>query len=662
MTLFPASSPGSINADGTDDFGGRLLKSVTPATPLLDSLFTVLFLSCAGSFLAGNLLMLNWQVAYSSALLALPCMSLLVVLYAASRASGSLAWGALAMFAVVLLVVWLRQPILARAFFVAVVAVAAFYAIRVWKPCEVGWPMIALMVVATVATSFSFFGNYSFFDNLHVARSGLIHKDEIFDAAIAAMIKNYGVPSVGLHGLVELPYHFGSHCLAAAVSVISGQGTFEAYGVLTEGFYMPLLIFSVVVVAASVAQQRTVSWGPVLAVACLCMSAGPHLFSRWAFMGWYINSESAIFSLSLLLLGLPLLFLQSLRWSDLAAVALLSAVLTYTKPPTAAIYAGLWGARWLFVSGIRGRASFAAAALAIAALACVALLVNESDELPHSFSILDYVRRCSWLGVHIDDLWAAISAGLLPSLKTATLAGIALVSFFLFHFFASWMVLGIILWRHGWGALWSMPVAVFTWASLLGGAAFVVFFVRANASDVTWFTIPSHFVALPALAYWGGEFVLSRLRNERAVVVALIAVICLLSYKSFYRKSLWAPLFAGEERSVLVDSLLRIRTETPIATVMRTGPDVHELQPVCYGKNRTPWNTAFPFIFPAISERPWIGVVRPEDPKDPYDQNYGYHRYEIDKATGKPAISPRLLPGMTIIDWVLPTDLLNKQN
>jgi len=80
--------------------------------------------------------------------------------------------------------------------------------------------------------------------------TGGVHRDAPYHAGIAAMIKNYGVVSTGLHGLVETPYHIFSHALAAGLSLLSGRRVLEVYGVAPSVFFIPILIFSAVACAA----------------------------------------------------------------------------------------------------------------------------------------------------------------------------------------------------------------------------------------------------------------------------------------------------------------------------------------------------------------------------------------------------------------------------
>ena len=43
---------------------------------------------------------------------------------------------------------------------------------------------------------------------------------------------------------------------------------------------------------------------------------------------------------------------------------------------------------------------------------------------------------------------------------------------------------------------------------------------------------------------------------------------------------------------------------------------------------------AQPFVFPAVSERPWMGVITPNNGKCSY-QNYGYQQYKINPDTNQ---------------------------
>ena len=86
--------------------------------------------------------------------------------------------------------------------------------------------------------------SYTSFNMIKRLAADRIAQDTLFHSSIAAMLKNYGVTSTGLHGLVEIQYHVFSHWLYAGVSRLSGVSVFEVYGIIPFLFFIPLLLFS----------------------------------------------------------------------------------------------------------------------------------------------------------------------------------------------------------------------------------------------------------------------------------------------------------------------------------------------------------------------------------------------------------------------------------
>ena len=94
--------------------------------------------------------------------------------------------------------------------------------------------------IALFAMSMS---NYVGFNTIKSIYNGQVDQDTLFHTAIAAMLKTYGVPSIGLDGLVPIKYHIFSHMLYAGVSKISGASVFSVYCCFTKMFLIPLFFW-----------------------------------------------------------------------------------------------------------------------------------------------------------------------------------------------------------------------------------------------------------------------------------------------------------------------------------------------------------------------------------------------------------------------------------
>ena len=66
------------------------------------------------------------------------------------------------------------------------------------------------------------------------------HRDTIWHASIAGMIKTYNLPSIGIDGLLTYHYHILSHFFSAKLSQILNVSTFKFYTLLFPIIFIPL--------------------------------------------------------------------------------------------------------------------------------------------------------------------------------------------------------------------------------------------------------------------------------------------------------------------------------------------------------------------------------------------------------------------------------------
>ncbi len=626
------------------------------AQETLDILFAALLLTAFGSFIAGNLLLLESAVLWATAPVTLYCIALLLVYYAATSLVG-LPWATALIWLAIVGLVWLRHPLVVNVAFWAASTAAAVFALRNLRIERPAIWTVMLMAILGVATSFSSFGVYTYFDNLNVARSGLIHKDVLFHSAIAAMIKNYGVVSTGLHGLVETPYYVLSHCVAALGSLVSGRGTFEVYGVLTFVLLIPLVIFAAAACAVAIDERCKQQLPLVWVMVCVLLVVCPAIFGAWQLRDYFFMSESYMLSVAILMLALPLLFVKRLGVREIVVLGLLTAVMAYTKASTAVIFVGLAGSRWLILAKGRSGSDLGLFAALVSVLALFVFGITGAADTAHSWGLLDYVRRTSWQGKAVTEVWNSLLSGRGPTLSIALLATASVVTFFAFHFILSWVVVVGSILRRGWTTLWREPAVVYSWAAILGGSLFVLFFVRTNASDVYWFTNISFFVSLPVVAAGAARRLEMFPVKQWFLLLVGMGVVAAFSYTSYYKNSRWAPLRSVKHKSALVEALVSIRSNEPVNVVMKAPRHAWGWEPVLWGTQ--PWYTAAPFFYPAISERSWINVIRPEKRGDPY-KDYTFAAYEIDLLHGGVTSPPVLAPEMTLVESLLPKAPINQ--
>lgn len=334
-----------------------------------------------------------------------------------------------------------------------------YVAIRFLRVERKHWSVLILMAVIATVTILALAMDYTTFDMLPRLHAGNVHQDTLFHASIAAMIKNYGIASTGLHGLVETPYHTFSHALMAGISLFSNMGVIEVYGVANSVLFAPILIFSITAFCGKLDRTHQLPLPRVWAVGCLALVVMPFLFSRWAVSPSYFVSESYLVALSMLMLGLALLFKQRLTLSDLVAVALLAAMIA--KASVGLMFVGLWFARFIFLRSPRMLWVFAAGLLTALATGLVVIHVAQTASGSMPVDPLHFIRTYSFVGSDLSTAGKAVLAGTLPSGLTLILALAALGSFFVLHFLLSWVVIGQVAYRSGLDSVLKSPLALF---------------------------------------------------------------------------------------------------------------------------------------------------------------------------------------------------------
>ena len=117
---------------------------------------------------------------------------------------------------------------------------------------------------------------------------------------------------------------------------------------------------------------------------------------------------------------------------------------------------------------------------------------------------------------------------------------------------------------------------------------------------------------------------------------------CLLDGRNFYSASVLYPARYAPKQSTFIDSLIEVRQTTPLNAVLRPDEEAFAHNPVARC-------TSQPFVFPAVSERPWVDVIVARN--DCLYEGYLYGQYGITKSQQIVAVQPRLLPGMAIVSW-----------
>ena len=425
-----------------------------PAQQLLSA---AVLLTAVGVFVVDNLLRPSREVLLDSLPIAAVCLGVLGFLCAAARLLGSIEWGIVACFGLLLGAVFGPHAISAPVAAVLLVLGLADTLRRLRLPRRELMRATGMAATAT-ATIVLTLNPYTSFDMIARLHAGSVRLDTLYHASIGAMIKNYGVVSTGLNGLVPTPYHALSHALYAAISLLSTQPVIEAYGVASWLLFAPLLIFSATACSVMLCGRRPIDAAAAWIAACVLLTLAPAAFGRWGLWKPYFTSESYLVSLTLLLLTLPLLYRRAPQHKDYLLLVILTSAAAAAKASVGFMIIGLYALRSLLLrnGGARRPDALVLLAMAVAtALVAYDSVVTNSDVV--SLGPVHFIAHYSYLGKYLTAVHDALRiAGSIP-LRTWALAMIAVASFVVFHFAVSWTVIADAVRQQGPAALLDDP-------------------------------------------------------------------------------------------------------------------------------------------------------------------------------------------------------------
>ena len=195
------------------------------------------------------------------------------------------------------------------------------------------WALLTVMAVATGLYLFVTVNNlgYAGVYTPEQAVLGLLNHDTRFHSAIAFLIQNFGVPSLGVDGAVPIKYHFGSHVWVAGMGRLWGSEPLWTYGATVPVVLVPMLLSSLIHAGISLDRARK---PPVayIALGILMLFIADNV-------GWnsYYVSESYTLAIIAMMLALPALASFSDRkdgltqWSALGVALALVPVLMACK-------------------------------------------------------------------------------------------------------------------------------------------------------------------------------------------------------------------------------------------------------------------------------------------------------------------------------------------
>jgi len=613
--------------------GGNLLELQNIPKAQVQTLFLTLILSSVGIYIGGSL-GLGFDLLISTLPIAIICWSLISLLYLLVLWGRSLAWALILIYTSLLLLVWQRNELSILIFKFLIFISLILGALSLAKRGQIDWIKLIVAAITTVATIMACENIYTTFDMIERAHAGTVHKDTLFHVSISAMIKNYGVVSTGLSGLVETPYHVLSHYLFAAISLLSGQPVLEVYGVLPSVLFAPLIPLSIVWV---VLKLHKINNSPLdyWVATCLLLAFVPLLFTGWAVRDSFWVSESYLVSLGIFLCGMPYLFKEYLTVSDRILVIFIAVLAAIAKAPVGLAYIFLWGLRvvvmpkpksWILDFGML------LLGMAVVVLAVLPTIEHADQASGLSIWLFDFIGRYTWLGQMVihESVHDVLSSG---SLWLIFVGILAVGSFIVIHFILSWIVMAQLHAKLRQLAFKS-PMFLYVGATILAGL-FVAVFLKIPGGSAYYITNISLFFALPScaavLGYSIGKLSTARFKSFSSIMLLALVFI---DIRVFLNKGLIDSHEAEIPPNPLVTRLEAIRDNQSLDHIWHSPKGSNEGNPIrlC---------TAQPFLFPAISERPWVGLLR-TDASCEY-KYYGYSKYNVVAESAAPQESSELI-------------------
>lgn len=617
-----------------DWFGWSFIDSVDLDDERLNYLFVSLICTTLGVYVGANLIVRTEAVLLMSTRVTLASLGIIALFYTFSRVLGNLGCGLIFTYgALWACVYWRDIGAYALYSFMGVSAVYCFVKLR--GQAQLGLQALIGGFIGAVTILF-IEQAYTSFDITSKVLAGSVHQDTLFHASIAAMIKNYGVVSTGLNGLVPISYHTLSHAFFAALSIVSHTSILDSYGVGTWTLFAPLLIFSVVASIAILDRAKALDVHRLWATTCLALVGFPYLFSKWLVWESYFISESYMISLGIFMLTLPLLLKREPSKADILLIFLGASLMTDAKGSVGLVFVSLWLCRLLVIPEERKNVSF----LGVIA-SCVGFYfaaINSASSAADSFvniGWLDFFTRYGSGGACVANGCNPFSAGL--PLSTRLDLVVLLISFFLLHFAASFILIFIALIEGGLKLTIGSPIIVYVIASTLLGVT-VIITLRIPGGSVYYFSNVAMFVSLPlliALFSFGSQ----RCINRASFLLFVLFIVLLVKFPIILGSI--SKEKASSTQHGLIEELMSIRTNSSKSYVFRNGytDNLMSNSPIsdC---------AAQPFLYPAISERPWTNVI--DHRGGCRYMYYGYDAYSIPSETDKDMPQPTLPDGMTV--------------
>ena len=636
------------NVDFTykNEYGTKINYSTDIDNSLSDSTFAALVLTSIFVFIGGNLLLLDKTSLISSSKILLTSISFYLLFFTLSRVTKNLIWGLVITYLIILLIVFFKNDTSILFYFIFIFFCLFYF----FKNFELSIFYRKDIIIMSLTSSLLILGcmhSYTSFDMLNRISRGHIHQDTLFHSSISAMIKNYSTVSTGLNGLVATPYHAMSHALFAGISLLSGIGVVEVYGIAPFLIFSPILVFSIVssyiIIKKSSVFDIPIIWNCVSVILII----SPILFSNWAVSDNFSVSESYLVSLGLFSLGLPFLYKLDLSLSDKILVIILATMIAQSKASVGLVYLGLSFVCSFFFrhKKIFSEIFFLCILFLIVCASLYKIASAENDSNAISFFPFHFIRTYSLYGYQLSAFINSFPYKIFKlSLNTIFLSFFAFISFVFIHFIFFWTIVINEYKQNKLNVIFKNPLFLYSFTSFVIGFIIIsLFFIPGGSAG--YFSNVSFFISIPIaielLLYLSKKYF-----NLRKVLLFSCISVFLMGMPGFFQKSILNPKrkIKIEDCSFVTD-LYNSRNNNIINIAFISDDSLYERNPITFC-------SAKPFIYPALSERPWVGIIQSTNGCEYY--NYGYSNYGFDSYTGLKykILFPELKNKLSMVKWI----------
>jgi hypothetical protein len=421
--------------------------------------------------------------------------------------------------------------------------------------------------------------------------NGVGSTDTLYHASISAMIKNHQTISTGLHGIIKTPYHSLSHSIFAGLSSISGMTIIETIEFSKWLLLVPLLIFSICSFCEKIYIQGESNKKWLITVVILV--SFPLLLSSWNFWNNYFNSDSYLLSLILLMIGIERLIKKKLNGYDYIYIFLTLILMSFSKGSTGALYLILITVRLLMTEISNKKRIIIFLNLILIILIFFIYYINSIKNIKFDYFnfIIDYstFKNYSYLAE-----------------KNYILN---IIIFYVMHFLISIVSIIYIYKKNTYNYYYKLIIII----SYLIGCISVAF-LNIPGGSVYYISNIAFFVAMPILITELIQYL--EIDKNKYYIILLIFSILLIKDQQEWNKNKVYLLNLNTNRN-FINTLIEIRNNTKTNTIIIANKNYIK-ENITIFKD---WKCK-PYIFTAVTERPWINVFYSWN-----DCNYLYYSF-----------------------------------